>query len=453
MLITDNAQDIIWTTDMNLRFTFVSPAIERTLGYAPEEFLSFSPENILTSSSYARLMELFAGDMAVEVSSEKDPFRSRTIEAELVRKNGEIVSVEIKANFLRDAEGRPSGLLGFTRDMTNMRKVVEEKKILQTQLFEAQKMEAIGTIAGGIAHDFNNILMGIQGHLSLMKAGLNMDHDHYRRLQHIEIQVLSGAHLTRQLLGFAGGGKYEIKHIAINDLIRTSAEMFGRTRKELSLGTLLQDDLWGVKADRNQIEQVLMNLYINAWQAMPEGGDLDIATANVALPEREARANGVKAGRYVRISVKDSGVGMDHETRRRIFEPFFTTKETGQGAGLGLASVYGIVRNHGGFVTVQSEPGRGSTFHLFLPASDEETVAARSGAGEGTGEEILSGQETILLVDDEEMVVSVTMELLEYLGYRVMTAGSGQEALAVFMEKGKEIDLIILDRIMPGMGG
>jgi PAS domain S-box-containing protein len=452
-LIANNAQDAIWTMDTNMRFTFVSPAIERIIGYTPEECLRLSPEDILTPASYKQVMAIIAEEMAGEEDPDKDLLRTRMVETEQRHKNGATVWVEIRANFLRDAEGRAIGLLGFTRDIGKIREVMDEKDRLQTQIFESQKLEAIGTIAGGIAHDFNNILMSIQSHLSLMKAEMNETHAHYWRLQEMEDQVMSGSRLTRQLLGFAGGGKYEIKRIALNDLVRKASDMFGRTRKEISLGMSLDDDLWVFEADQNQIEQVLMNLYINASQAMPEGGDLDVTTMNATLSEREAKAGGVHPGRYVRISVKDTGVGMDTGTQRRIFEPFFTTKETGEGTGMGLSFVYGIVRNHGGFIKVESRPGQGSTFHLFFPAAEDEPAAGPGEGAEGADEEILNGQEMILLVDDEEMVLTVTGELLEFMGYRVLLASSGEEAMAVFMEKGKEIDLIILDRIMPGMGG
>ena len=204
-----------------------------------------------------------------------------------------------------------------------------------------------------------------------------------------------------------------------------------------------------MEADRGQLEQVLLNLYINAWQAMPEGGDLSLATQNVTLGELEVKPYGRQPGRYVKISVTDTGMGMDEKTKERIFEPFFTTKKPGQGTGMGLASVYGIIENHGGFITVESELGKGTRFDTYLPASDKviasgETIAEKK---------ILTGRETILVVDDEEINATVMKEILESLGYRVLVAGSGQEAVAVYMEKGKDVDLVLLDMIMPGMGG
>ena len=335
------------------------------------------------------------------------------------------------------------------RNLAERRHLECERKLIQDQLLQSQKMEAIGTLAGGIAHDFNNILAGIQGYTSLMQMDLPPDHPHHARLQKIEEQVGSGARLTRQLLGFGRGGKYEVKPTNLNHVIEKSFDIFICTHKELSVYHEFENGLWLVEADQGQIEQVLLNLYINAWQAMPEGGDLSLATRNVALDEPAVKPRGLQPGGYVKISVTDTGIGMDARTKERIFEPFFTTKKTGHGTGMGLASVYGIIENHGGFITVESEPGMGARFDIYLPASSK-TMAFREATGE---QKILSGRETILLVDDEKNNIAVTKEILESLGYRVMIAGCGQEAIALYMEKGREIDLVILDLIMPGMGG
>lgn len=357
-----------------------------------------------------------------------------------MRKDGTTLPVIIYATPIINKE-TPTGLRGIIIDMT-------ERKQLESQLLEARKMEAVGTLAGGIAHDFNNILMGIQGYASLMLFNLESDHPHYTKLKKIESQVTSGADLTRQLLGFAQRGRYDIKTTDLNDIVGRSSAMFGRTKKELSLYTKLQQDLWVVEVDQGQIEQMLLNLFLNAWQAMPEGGSVHVETRNVFLNEKNVKPYNIKTGKYVRISVTDTGMGMDKATRDRIFEPFFTTKQMGRGIGLGLASAYGIARGHGGVITVKSKKEQGTTFYIYLPASQETVTDSPLPA-----EDIVKGHETILLVDDEELVLKVTMEILQTLGYRVFVAGGGEEAIDVFRANQEEIDMVILDMIMPGIGG
>ncbi len=337
-------------------------------------------------------------------------------------------------------EGRPA-TLNFIRDITEQRK-------LELHLQQVRKMEAVGTLAGGIAHDFNNLLMGIQGRVSLMLADIEPPHEHHEHLKGVEAYVKSATELTRQLLGFAKGGKYEVKPTDMNRLIAGSAEMFGRTRKEIRIFRKFREDLWTVEADRGQMHQVLLNLFVNAWQAMPGGGDLYLQTENLTIDPAIPRMDEIKPGRYIKISVTDTGVGMDHLTRARVFDPFFTTKGMGRGTGLGLASAYGIVKNHGGLIRVYSEPGQGTTFTIYLPVTEKAPAPEDGDAAppaRGTG--------SILLVDDEEMILEVASRMLEKLGYRAITANSGAQAVEIVRQKADEIDLIILDMIMPVMGG
>jgi nitrogen-specific signal transduction histidine kinase/CheY-like chemotaxis protein len=326
-----------------------------------------------------------------------------------------------------------------------------ERQRLAGQLLQAQKMEAIGTLAGGLAHDFNNLLMGIQGVSSLLMLDLDPADPRQERLKMIEEQVKSGANLTRQLLGFARGGRYEVKPTDFRELIDKTAIIFGRTHKEIEIHRRDAPDLWTVETDQGQMEQVLLNLYMNAWQAMPAGGSLFLETQNVQLGERDLLPEGGQPGRYVKISVTDTGMGMDERTRQRIFDPFFTTKTSGgRGSGLGLAMVYGIVQGHRGRIGVYSEPGHGTTFTIYLPASGKALSDERPAPAT---EQIVAGQGTILVVDDEAIVLTMSREMLEHLGYRVYPAGGGQEALAIFLEKRGEIDLVILDMIMAGISG
>ena len=326
---------------------------------------------------------------------------------------------------------------------------VTERKQLEAQLKHAQRMEGIGTLAGGIAHDFNNILMGIQGNSNLMLLKIDPDHPHYERLKSIEQLIDSGTELTKQLLGFARGGKYEVKPTDLNDVVTRTSNIFGRTKKEIKISKELQKDIWLVDADRGQVEQVLMNLYVNAWQAMAEGGKIYLETKNVTIDKNYVKPFKIKLGNYVRISVTDTGMGIDEETQQKIFDPFFTTKEMGRGTGLGLASAYGIIKNHGGFINVYSKIGKGTTFNIYLPVSEgrhkeEETEAPR---------EIITGNEQILLVDDEAIILDVGEQILKTIGYKVVCARGGKEAIEIYKKNKDSIDLVILDMIMPDMGG
>jgi len=260
--------------------------------------------------------------------------------------------------------------------------------------------------------------------------------------------VHSGADLTRQLLGFARKGKYEVKPININYLMDKTSGMFGRTKKEITLHTRYDKAVWSVEVDQSQIEQVLLNIYINAWQAMPEGGERKLETENVILGNDDAMAHLVEPGTFVKISITDAGIGMDKETQQRIFDPFFTTKEMGRGTGLGMATAYGIIRNHGGIINVSSEKGKGTTFTIHLPASEKKVAA-----NDTPSTEVLNGKETILFVNDEHMVRDVGQQILEMLGYNVIIASSGEEALDTVNQDLNNIDMIILDMIMPHMSG
>ncbi len=424
--------DPVVVYDLEGKVVYFNPAFEWVFGWSLDE-------------RAGKKMDLFVPE---ETQPESEVMIERimtgvsfsNIETFRYNKDGEKIPVSISASIYRDPDGYPQGTVVTIRD-------VSEQKRMEAQLQQAQKLEAIGTLAGGIAHDFNNLLMGIQGYASiLMEADITPVQK--EKLQKIENFIQSGANLTKQILGFAKGGKYEVKPVNLNDVVYKTADMFGRTRKQIRMHHDYQPDLWAVKVDRSQIEQVLLNLFVNAWQAMPDGGEISVETCNVTLDENFVAAFEIPAGHYVRLSVSDTGVGMDEATLARIFDPFFTTKEMGRGTGLGLASAYGIVRNHEGMITATSEPGEGSTFYIYLPASDEEVVEMRR-----FYETLNKGNETILLVDDEELVLEVAQELLEDLGYKVFLARSGGEAVQIYEKNREKIDLIILDMIMPGLSG
>jgi two-component system cell cycle sensor histidine kinase/response regulator CckA len=422
---------------------------------AIEEMTGFSAETMLGKGDYeyaipfygerrpilVNFLFLWNDDIAEKYSFIQKDGDTLYTETDVPRVRGQNRILWGKASPLRNERGDVIGAIESIRDIT-------DRKRLESQLLQAQKMEAIGTLAGGIAHDFNNILMGIQGYASLIMLELDPHNPHYERLKRIEEQVQSATDLTRQLLGFARGGRYEMRPVNMNEIIRRTSSMFGRTKKELTIHGRYANDLWTAEVDQGQIEQVFLNLYVNAWHAMSTGGELYLETRNVALDEKYATLHAVSPGNYVKISVTDTGMGMDKKTMERIFDPFFTTKEMGRGTGLGLAMVYGIMKGHKGFVNVYSEPGHGTSFTLYLPASDKEVPDQKT-----IPQEIPRGSETILLVDDEPNVLTVSKEILESLGYTVHAMGSGQEAIAFYREMTNDIALVILDMIMPGLSG
>ncbi len=363
----------------------------------------------------------------------------RGLEMDYAGQDGNTIQALVFARKVQLSQGRV--LLTIFVDMTR-------QKQLEAQLQQAQRLESIGTLAGGIAHDFNNLLMGIQGRASLMLADLDPSHPHHEHLRSIEAHVRSASDLTRQLLGFARGGKYEVKPVDLNALVRRSADMFGRTRKDIRIVMDLMDRLPAVEADQRQIEQVLFNLFVNASHAMVRGGEIRIQTGDMLLDEKAADSHQADPGRYAHFTVADTGVGMDQATLQRIFDPFFTTKEMGRGTGLGLASAYGIVKNHGGFIEVSSAPGRGSVFCVHLPVTDRDVEVPAA-----VERDLSTGSGTVLLVDDEDVVAEVGLRMIEKLGYRGLLARSGQEALKIYEQEGDRIDLVVLDMVMPGMGG
>jgi len=325
---------------------------------------------------------------------------------------------------------------------------ITERKRFEAQLQHSQKTEAIGTLAGGIAHNFNNLLMGIQGYTSLMLLDTNPSHPNYERLNSIQKQIQGGSRLTSQLLGYASKGKYEVTPISLNQLVSETSDTFGMTRKEIRIHTELCESQYGIKADQGQIELALLNLYINAAEAMPGGGDLFLKTRNVSHDDMQGKPYDVKPGNYVSLTIRDTGIGMDEEIKGRIFEPFFTTKGWGEGTGLGLASVYGIIKAHGGYIDVNSSKGCGTTFEIYLPATGDMKPMKKY-----IPSKLVKGEETVLFVDDEDMVLNAVRPMMERMGYDVIVASSGEEALSVYEKHSDKIDLVILDMVMPDMGG
>jgi PAS domain S-box-containing protein len=354
-------------------------------------------------------------------------------------KDGSILNVIMFAKLIR-ITGEEFVLTAFL-DMS-------DQKRLEAQLQQAQKMEALGTLAGGIAHNFNNLLMGIQANASLILLDIDPNDPNYDRLMNIEKMVQNGSKLTKQLLGYAREGRYEIRPASLNRLVKETSDTFGLTKKEIRVHHKLARDLFAIEADQGQIEQILWNLYVNAADAMPAGGDLFLETMNVTHKDITGKPSKVKPGDYVLLTLTDTGTGMDKKTVGRIFDPFFTTKGMSRGTGLGLASVYGIVKSHGGTISVSSKKGKGTTFSLYLPASKRQAMKENRGF-----DKFVPGKETVLLVDDEDMILDVGTQILEKMGHKVMKAKSGQEAIEIYEKHRDLINLVILDMIMPGVGG
>jgi len=430
--VLEASPDPVVAYDMEGKVIYVDPAFTKVFGWTSEELLGgkidYIPEDNWPETQ-----------MMIDMVLAGENFSG--IESRRYTKQGNIVDVTISAAIYPDRDGNPAGSIHVLRDIT-------ERKRLEAQLQYAQKIEAVGTLAGGVAHDFNNLLMGIQGNVSLMLMDMDSAHPDYERLKNIEKQIQSGARLTSHLLGYARKGKYEVKPLDLNQLVEETSDTFGRTKKEITIHQEPAEDLFPVEADPGQIEQVLLNLFVNASDAMPGGGKLILKTVNVTHKDMKGKLYEPKPGNYVLLTVTDTGIGMYKKTMERIFDPFFTTKEMGRGTGLGLASAYGIIKAHGGYIDVDSRRGHGTTFSIYLPATEKEVQRVVR-----TAERVAKGTGKVLLVDDEEVVLEVGQELLEATGYTVLTAKDGKEAIKVYRKNRDNIDIVVLDMVMPNMGG
>jgi two-component system cell cycle sensor histidine kinase/response regulator CckA len=457
--------DLITLRDVTRR-----KAAEQSLSESEERYRQFFEDNIsgayiakadgqivTCNSAFIKMLGFSSIEEALDTNAGVIYHESQPREKilELIKKEKKLVNYE---SIMRRIDGDPINIIenmtgvfdaddnlieikGFLIDIT-------QRKKLEEQLQQAQKMEAIGTLAGGIAHDFNNLLMSIQGYVSLMLLGTYPSHPFHIWLNNIEDRIQSGAKLTSQLLGYARKGRYEVKPLSLNKIIRETTEAFGRVKRDIRIEVTLQDELPGIRADKVQVEQILLNLFVNAADAMPAGGLLTVATTVVSEKNMQGGVYKPRAGHYVKMTVTDTGAGMDKQTQSRIFEPFFTTKEMGRGTGLGLASVYGIVKAHGGYIDVASKKAAGTQFTVYFPATRQKfskTVKITNKRPKKIG--------TILLVDDEEDILQIGAKVLQKFDYKVLEAKNGPEAIEVYAENIDNIDLIILDLVMPDMNG
>ena len=435
--LVQNANSIILRMDSQGNVTFFNEFAQQFFGYTEDEILGRNVVGSIVPKTDSELRNL--ATMIRDIGL--NPEEHANNENENMRKDGGRIWVSWTNKAIYDEDGNILEILCVGNDVT-------ERKLLERQLLQALKMESIGTLAGGIAHDFNNLLMGILGNASLMLMNTDPADPNYNRLKSIEKQVESGSKLTSQLLGYARKGKYELKPIILNQLVKDTSELFGRTRKDISIYLELLPDLFTVDADKGQIEQVLWNLYVNAADAMPGGGDFILKTFNTDHKNMKGRLYVPKPGKYVVLAVTDTGVGMDKKIQQRIFDPFFTTKDMGRGTGLGLASAYGIIKGHDGYIDVESRKGEGATFSVYLPASEKKIAKTARITGK-----LLKGTETVLLVDDEEAVLDIGRDLLKAMGCRVLRARDGREAIELYQKNQDDIDIVILDMIMPNISG
>lgn len=439
----ENANDMIYTRDLNGYFTSVNGMGERLTGYTRQQLLAMSLDQLFGPEYlHLRAEEVlkYQGEAALAVAEE----------LEFIRKDGTRVFVEVSSRLIYE-NSKPTGVQGIARDVSERKRAEEQRKHLEDQLLQAQKMESIGTLAGGVAHDFNNMLTAIIGNIQLVLESTPSESLDYPMLTEIEKAATRATALTRQLLTFSRRQPIERRTIDLNATINELSQMLRRLIGEhVDVVIRLAEQLSMIFADPAQIQQVLMNLAVNARDAMPSGGQLLIATREVELDEQDCRNQPwARPGRYALLIVGDTGTGMDAELQQRIFEPFFTTKERGKGTGLGLSVVYGIIKQHEGFVQVDSAADRGTTFTIFLPVP----AVAQNVSVPDLSPLVRGGNETILVAEDEASLRYLASTVLERLGYTVILAEDGLEAVNLFRGNQARIDLVVLDLVMPRFGG
>ena len=442
-LLADNMADVLFTQDMDLRITYVSPSVEKLTGYTPDEVRELTMADLLTPDSLTRALETFRHFAALAEGREVEV---PPLEFEYVRKDGTTFWGEMTPAFVTDDQGRPIGSQGLLRDVTRRKEIERERAELELELRQADKLRAIGQLAGGIAHDFNNQLAPIMAHADLLARGLTGPEsvaDHARRILR---PARNAADLTSKLLAFARKGSYEVTSVDLHDVINEVVEiMVHGIDRRIRLKRLYEADTAVVEGDRTQLQNVMLNLALNARDALPEGGEIVFSTRN--LPGEPADASG--PDQWLEVMVADNGLGMEPAVRQRAFEPFFTTKAPGKGTGMGLAAAYGTVTGHGGRIGISSRPGAGTEVSIRLPVSRREAEP-----GADTLAEILApGVGRAMVVDDDDGVRTALCDLLEALGFTVEAHDRGTHAAADYAERWRDIDLVVLDLVLPDMTG
>ena len=444
--ILESMEDGYFEVDIAGNFTFFNEAMRKMLGYTEDALMGMNNREFMDNENAGKVYETFNHVYQTGKSY-------KAFDWELIRKDGAISNIDTSVSLIRDEKGRAVGFRGIARDFTEKKIAQEEKAQLEEQINQAQKLESVGRLAGGVAHDLNNLLSPILGYSEILLEGIG-DNDWCRReLEQILKAGQRARDLVQQLLAFSRKQLLEFKNVDLNALLKNFYKLLRHTiRENIDINMQLAQSLPFVKSDSGQLEQVVMNLAVNAQDAMPKGGKMMIETAGVELDESYAAEHtSVVPGSYVRLTVTDTGCGMDEETLEKIFEPFFTTKGVGKGTGLGLATVYGIVKQHGGNVWVYAEPGLGSTFKIYLPVSADELEAEAEDTSAIPSD--MRGSETILLVEDNHQVRALSLDVLEEKGYTVLTAENGLDAIELLNAHDGPIDLLLTDVIMPEMDG
>jgi PAS domain S-box-containing protein len=450
-LISENAADVIWMWDLEEgRCAYVSPSVQQLRGFSSEEIMAQPMDQAMPGDT----CRMATGEMQrrrAAVESGDEGARIDTSEIEFLRKDGTTVATETVTRLVSDGRGKVRYLVGVSRDITGLKRAEAEKARIEDELRQAQKLESVGRLAAGVAHDFNNLLTVINGYSRLLLGSLKSDDPLRGGLEEIHKAGERAAALIQQLLAFSRKQILQPRVLDLNRVVEEMRPMLERLMGEdVEVCVQSQAEAATICADPNQLEQVLMNLAVNSRDAMPDGGKFSIGTGFVEWDESQAQLHpGAHAGPYVMLAVSDTGEGMSEETRGHIFEPFFTTKEVGKGTGLGLSTIHGIVEQSGGCIEVASEPGRGTTFKIYMPRVAD--APAESGRPEAIPE--MGGTETVLVVEDQAEVREYAAAALRAYGYQVMEAANAEEALVICEREGERIGLVLTDVVMPGLSG
>ncbi|MCF8024766.1 MAG: PAS domain S-box protein [Desulfobacteraceae bacterium] len=449
--IAENITDVVWTTDLNLTPTFVSSSIQKLLGETPEEHMRRTMAEKYPPVYLDKIYQAFAEELEKEKDPASDKNRTRLIEVEHYRADGATIWVSINISSIRDKDGNLVGLQGVTRDVTERKKREQEQEKLQAQLHQAQKMESVARLAGGVAHDFNNMLSIINGYAEISIDMIDPQEPIHENIREIYNAGKRSAGIVRQLLAFARKQTISPVQMDLNQTVSSLLKMLQRLIGEnINLAWHPGNTLWPVKMDPSQLDQIMANLAVNARDAISDVGKMTIETKNVDIDDDYCRQYSYFVpGKYVLLAVSDNGCGMKKEVQDNLFEPFFTTKAFGKGTGLGLATIYGIVKQNNGFINVYSEPGVGTTFKIYLPRCEQSGLSP----DKGSAAQIPAGSETVLIVEDEPAILQMGKSMLENLGYTVLVAGNPKDALALAGEYDGQIHLLITDVVMPEMNG